>query len=266
MQARFYLPMYGRFASPDPARDQHIELTQSWNIYSYVRNMPTMRIDPTGLYTWGRSLGGSSSDEDLLRTALNTPVNQTNQALDMLVNRTDVRAGLSEIDSKIDNCADPSVRSEASRSRNAIETEGLENGVSIVAGQSGQRGDVGVTNTIAQKSGVGVHEIGLSFGQIPQGGMGQALEHEGTHVADRKEAIGLGNSARGMWKWALANPQLNPTKYSREFKASSLQLSLFGSIYGVSPAPGQSNTDYLNNFLKNSYGVTPENQDETLWP
>ena len=49
MQARFYLPMYGRFASPDPARDQHFEQTQSWNIYSYVQNSPTMRIDPTGM-------------------------------------------------------------------------------------------------------------------------------------------------------------------------------------------------------------------------
>lgn len=49
MQARFYLPMYGRFASPDPARDQHFEETQSWNIYSYVQNNPTMMIDPTGM-------------------------------------------------------------------------------------------------------------------------------------------------------------------------------------------------------------------------
>lgn len=48
MQARFYLPMYGRFASPDPARDQHFEETQSWNIYSYVRNNPVMMTDPTG--------------------------------------------------------------------------------------------------------------------------------------------------------------------------------------------------------------------------
>lgn len=50
MQARFYLPMYGRFASPDPARDQHFEQTQSWNIYSYVQNNPTMMIDPTGMF------------------------------------------------------------------------------------------------------------------------------------------------------------------------------------------------------------------------
>ena len=47
-QARFYAPMYGRFLSPDPARDQHFEETQSWNIYSYVQNNPTMSIDPTG--------------------------------------------------------------------------------------------------------------------------------------------------------------------------------------------------------------------------
>jgi hypothetical protein len=51
MQARFYLPMYGRFASPDPARDQHFEETQSWNIYSYVRNNPITNVDITGQWS-----------------------------------------------------------------------------------------------------------------------------------------------------------------------------------------------------------------------
>lgn len=49
MQARFYLPMYGRFASPDPKRDQHFEQTQSWNIYSYCQNNPIMGFDPNGM-------------------------------------------------------------------------------------------------------------------------------------------------------------------------------------------------------------------------
>ena len=51
MQARFYLPQFGRFTAPDPARDQHFEDTQSWNIYSYVRNSPVMSTDPTGMVT-----------------------------------------------------------------------------------------------------------------------------------------------------------------------------------------------------------------------
>ena len=49
MQARFYAPQYGRFTAPDPARDQHFEDTQSWNIYSYGRNSPIMSTDPTGM-------------------------------------------------------------------------------------------------------------------------------------------------------------------------------------------------------------------------
>jgi len=55
--------MYGRFASPDPARDQHFEDTQSWNIYSYVRNNPVMLTDPTGMKVpW--YLGGNSAFVD----------------------------------------------------------------------------------------------------------------------------------------------------------------------------------------------------------
>ena len=49
MQARFYLPGFGRFTAPDPARDQHFDNTQSWNIYSYVQNNPVMNIDPNGM-------------------------------------------------------------------------------------------------------------------------------------------------------------------------------------------------------------------------
>jgi len=51
MQARFYMPGYGRFLSTDPALDQHFQDTQSWNIYSYVRNNPIMSTDPTGMLT-----------------------------------------------------------------------------------------------------------------------------------------------------------------------------------------------------------------------
>jgi RHS repeat-associated protein len=65
MQARFYAPWYGRFLSPDPALDQSSEATQKWNIYSYVRNNPTMSFDANGLWetpgwlkTAGSMVGG----------------------------------------------------------------------------------------------------------------------------------------------------------------------------------------------------------------
>ena len=65
MQARFYLPQYHRFTAPDPARDQHFEETQSWNIYSYCQNQPVMKIDPTGMDNFWNTFGhhpDSSSD------------------------------------------------------------------------------------------------------------------------------------------------------------------------------------------------------------
>ena len=77
MQARFYLPWYGRFTAPDPARDQHFEDTQSWNIYSYVRNNPVMGVDPTGMNDQDSRISapnrrnGADQNETAVRETLN---------------------------------------------------------------------------------------------------------------------------------------------------------------------------------------------------
>jgi RHS repeat-associated protein len=47
--ARYLSGVQGRFVSADaPFVDQHVEDSQSWNLYSYVRNNPLRYTDPTG--------------------------------------------------------------------------------------------------------------------------------------------------------------------------------------------------------------------------
>lgn len=48
MHARYYDPAMGRFLSVDPGKDWDPKQSQSWNLYSYVRNNPVNATDPTG--------------------------------------------------------------------------------------------------------------------------------------------------------------------------------------------------------------------------
>ena len=55
-----------RFTSPDPLLNSGRPWDpQSWNRYAYGRNNPLKNIDPTGLYDWDASLGGSATDDEL---------------------------------------------------------------------------------------------------------------------------------------------------------------------------------------------------------
>jgi len=69
-QGRYYNPSGGRFTSPDPLlSSSRPSDPQSWNKYSYVRNNPLNRVDPSGLWDWGPSLGGPASDAELRKNA-----------------------------------------------------------------------------------------------------------------------------------------------------------------------------------------------------
>lgn len=48
MQARTYLPAYGKFAQVDPAYDQMKDDPETWNLYNYVTNNPVTHTDPDG--------------------------------------------------------------------------------------------------------------------------------------------------------------------------------------------------------------------------
>jgi RHS repeat-associated protein len=66
-QARYYSSTQGRFTIPDPLLSSSNPLApQSWNKYTYVSNNPLTRVDPSGLFDFGDSLGGSATDEEIL--------------------------------------------------------------------------------------------------------------------------------------------------------------------------------------------------------
>jgi RHS repeat-associated protein len=48
MHARFEMGTMGRFLAVDPGKDWDPAQPQSWNLYSYVRNNPINKTDPTG--------------------------------------------------------------------------------------------------------------------------------------------------------------------------------------------------------------------------
>jgi len=62
MQARTYLPIYGRMAQPDPLNSQWIGNNQTYNLYNYVGNNPITKADPSGMwwifdllnFSWGQ--------------------------------------------------------------------------------------------------------------------------------------------------------------------------------------------------------------------
>ena len=57
MGARYYDPVLARFVQPDSVVPEPGD-PQSWNRYSFVRNNPYNRVDPTGSFDIGAEIGG----------------------------------------------------------------------------------------------------------------------------------------------------------------------------------------------------------------
>ncbi len=56
----------GRFMSPDPLLSSGRPTNpQTWNRYAYALNNPVRIVDPTGLWGWSETAGGTMSDDDL---------------------------------------------------------------------------------------------------------------------------------------------------------------------------------------------------------
>ena len=168
MQARMYLPAYGRFASPDPARDQHFEDTQSWNIYSYCMNNPVMMTDPTGMYVFA---DGTTKDQRKL--------------FDDSLARARESLGNDKLSA--------SEKAAISRGIDAYGKAGEANGVTVgfKAMSDGSAASAGFTGVSASGDGyradvfVAINSQNTSVGNQ----LAADIAHEGSHTADKQEAV-----------------------------------------------------------------------------
>ena len=219
--ARYYGPTAGRFMSPDPLLSSGtVYDPQTWNRYSYALNNALRYVDPTGLYVWDASLGGSATDEELKKQK---------DGQKIIDRRNEFRNALAAAGS---DAKDTSLTSEQ---RDAIQesvdsygTEGVANGLTVAFGtvKEGAAAEVGwskdasgrVSAFSTDDSGKVTAQITVTFGgKITEGN----VAHEGSHAADRQAlALGLERALQG------TNPSLsvddlaeNVTIYETERRA-----------------------------------------------
>jgi RHS repeat-associated protein len=178
MGARYYSAGFGRFLSADPLLSSgRPGYPQSWNRYAYTLDNPLRYVDPTGLYEWDASLGGSLSDKQLKKRAGKNKAARK-QANSIIKQRKAIREQLNRL-----SHSGVSILQAAA---NAIGQEGSDNGVTVATGSVGNGGVAEVQGTVPLATNQnGNPELTLTVAPGSSGdGLFVNLAHEGTHVAD----------------------------------------------------------------------------------
>lgn len=229
--ARYYASAQGRFTSADPLLSSGtIYNPQTWNRYSYTLGNPLRYTDPTGMFVWDASLGGSASDADLMKK----------KGGDAIVKKRNefraarMAAGLNALFGT--NLTD-SQKSEIARGVSSYGYEGKANGVVVGTGQ--------VTKGAEAETTVGQDASGATkFFSTDQNWKVTAnvrvtfggtitiddVGHEGSHVADRQT---LAAAIEKFFSSPNPDPNAridqfseNVTKYETEFRAYQVTSAL----------------------------------------
>jgi len=214
--ARYYSSAQGRFTSADPLLSSGVVVgPQSWNRYSYAFGNPLRYIDPTGLWVWSASLGGSATDE-ALRQQAGDDKNRRKEADKIIQRRQAFRDAKKAAEAARDNLAAGAERELVTQSLAAYGTERQDNGVTVGIGQL-DRGDAAQASpTFSYGSDTYRVSVEVTIDNNTKGlSLTLAVAHEGRHVADAQAFAAAENANFG---FAIAG-SLNLTKYDREFRA-----------------------------------------------
>jgi hypothetical protein len=282
-----YNKNHGRFTSVDPMLSSGlIESPQTWNRYSYVSNNPLTYTDPLGLYKWTSSLGGDATDEQL-RTQMQEIAQddsiseadkdeQIGGIANILRGRQSFRDALTTLESAANNQSlTQTQRNEILRSRNAYGTEGNNNGVTVGTGvlAAGVGAQAKPTGYMYENGQATRPKVEVTIGSHISGQeLIMAVGHEGSHVADRQEAVTVW-ATTGNYNQARDG---SPTKYGTENRAYHVSAAIAqhqnreNLIFGGHTiwTRGMQNVDQqaLDALLQSRYSVTPTQQGERILP
>lgn len=167
--ARYYASTQGRFTSADPLLNSgRPQIPQTWNRYSYTRNSPLARIDPTGLYDLNNTCGAKDK--------------KCNEEFDKSAQR--LKKGIAKVEKKVEKMKESVEKARLQASLAALGHQGDHNNVTVtfgaLAGGASSHTDVSVDEA-------GVSSYAVTFDESKVTGQnGQIIDalHEGTHISD----------------------------------------------------------------------------------
>lgn len=268
--ARYYASLHGRFTSVDPLlASGTIYDPQTWNRYSFTLNNPLKYIDPTGMYVWSDSLGGSALDADVSE--------------EIRRKRQGFRDARSAAERARDALPAGAERDSVTASLASYGAEGVANGVSVGVGRlaDGVAGQARVTGfEYNDQTRSFTAQVDVTLSNRAGGNLTIDVAHEGRHTADAQEfATALTNDfrANGASSTAAIMGVANRTHYEREVRAyivsSAMARGLRLPNYHINSTShrgrtyeiwneGWRNVDRerqrgIDRLLREDYGLTP---------
>jgi RHS repeat-associated protein len=222
-EARYFSSVQGRFTSPDPQLSSGAVIDpQSWNRYSFTLNNPLKYTDPSGLYVWSISLGGSLTDDQLREVANRFEGSDRQAYLNVIARRQAFRDAQAQAERARDALPAGAERDLVSESLASYGAEGVANGVSV--GQGLLADDVAAEARVAYfpydgNTNTFTAQVEVVLNQRGSGNLTIDRAHEGRHVADAQAFAGaLTADIANQGVNAIAGP-LNLTRYDREVRA-----------------------------------------------
>ncbi len=269
-EARYFSSAQGRFTSVDPLlASGTIYHPQTWNRYSFTLNNPLKYIDPTGMYVWSASLGGSAADAQVSE--------------EIRRKRQEFRDARSAAERARDALPAGAERDSSTAALASYGTENVANGVSVGVGTladgiAAQARVTGFEYSDQTRSFTAQVEVTLS--NRAGGNLTIDVAHEGRHTSDAQEfSTALTNDfrANGASSTVAIMGDANRTHYEREVRAyivsSAMARGLGLPNYHINSTAhrgrtyeiwneGWRNVDRerqrgIDRLLREDYGLTP---------